>query len=142
MAELDLLNLARAATANEVTWFSQMVTVTFAMIVAIYYFLNQASLPLKIFGFVAYMVGMLMLLGEMLIESNVKTAAIAALRAMPQAKLAAPTQQYIAVLGSWLGISTSIVFNVSFWILWIGTFYLLFFWKKSREEREVFIQKS
>jgi hypothetical protein len=27
-------------------------------------------------------------------------------------------------------MSTAFMFNASFWILWIGVFYLLFFWKK------------
>jgi hypothetical protein len=35
VSELDLLNLARSATEHEVTWFAQMITINFAMIVAI-----------------------------------------------------------------------------------------------------------
>jgi hypothetical protein len=132
MTELDLLNLARSATQNDVTWFSQMITITFAMVVAIYYFLNQAKIGLKIVAFVAYMVGMLVFLGEMLIETNVKTQALAALQALPNPS--APTRQLVGVTYSWLGTSTAVVFNASFWILWIGIFYLLFFWKKGAEQ--------
>jgi hypothetical protein len=130
MAELDLLNLARGATANEVSWFAQILTINFAMVVAIYYFLNQARLALRIFGFVAYMIGMLMYWGEMLIEANVKAAALAALKRLPPASISGPTRQFIGVSQSWLGLTTSVVFNLSFWILWIGIFYLLFFWKR------------
>ena len=131
MTELDLLTIARSATANDVAWFSQMITITFAMVVAIYYFLNQAKIGLKIVAFTAYTVGMLVFLGEMLIESNVKGQALAALGALPQKSL--PTQQLLGVTGSWLGTGTAVVFNGSFWILWLGMFYLLFFWKKGSE---------
>jgi hypothetical protein len=132
MSELDLLNLARSATQNEVTWFTQIITINFAMIVAIYYFLNQAKIALKAFSFVAYMVGSLIFVGEMLIEGNVKLMALAALKALPS--LALPTRQYIGVTESWLGLTTAFVFNASVWVLWLGIFYLLFFWKKSAHE--------
>ena len=132
MSELDLLNIARSATQDEVSWFTQMVTITFAMIVAVYYFLHQADLLTRIVAFVAYLVGMLIFWGEMLIESNLKGATLAALKALQNTGPVA--QNYIAVNASWLGITTSIVFSAAFWVLWGGIFYLVFFWKKSVRE--------
>lgn len=132
MSELDLLNLARSATTNEVSWFVQIITINFAMIVGIYYFLNQARLPLRIFAFVAYMLGMLLFLGEMLIETSLKYRVMMQLSALPHASPV--VQQYVGVIQSWLGMATAIVFNSAFWILWIGVFYLLFFWKKAAHE--------
>ncbi len=132
MSELDLLNLARSATQNEVTWFTQIIAINFAMIVAIFYFLNQAKIALKIFSFVAYILGSSIFLGEMLIEGNVKFQALAVLKALPSMTL--PTRQYVGVNESWLGVATAVVFNASFWVLWVGIFYLLFFWKKSGHE--------
>ena len=134
MTELDLLNLARAATVNEMSWFGQLITMNFAMVVAIYYFLNQAKVALKIFSFVAYMTGTLVFAGQMLIETNVKFAAITALKALPASSVALPARQYIAVLESWLGMTTSFVFNSAFWVLGVGVFYLLFFWEKATYE--------
>jgi hypothetical protein len=131
MSELDLLNLARSATQNEVTWFTQIITINFAMIVAIYYFLNQAKLALKVFSFLAYPIGSAIFLGEMLIEGNLKVMALQAMKQLPS--LALPTRQYIGVNESWLGLATAVVFNGAFWLLWIGIFYLLFFWKKSAD---------
>ena len=78
MSELDLLNLARSTTEHQVTWFAQVITINFGMVVAIYYFLNRARIALKIFGFFAYTTGMLVLLGEMLVEANVKVGVIEA----------------------------------------------------------------
>ncbi len=132
MSELDLLNLARAATQDEVAWFTQMITISFAMVVAVYYFLHQSDVLTRIIAFVAYMVGMLIFWGEMLIESNLKFAAFAQLRAM--AHLGPVTQQYIGVHSSWLGSTVAIVFSSSFWVLWGSIFYLVFFWKKALRE--------
>jgi hypothetical protein len=131
MTELDLLNLTRSATVNEVSWFSQMITINFAMVVAIYYFLNQANLTLRLFAFVAYTIGMLVFLGEMLIETNIKAGVSEALAALPAQSLSRPTLYYLAAAHSWLGMTTVVVFNASFWVLWLSVFYLLFFWKKS-----------
>jgi hypothetical protein len=56
VSELDLLNLARWTKEHQVTWFAQMITINFGMVVAIYYFLHGAKLALKIFTFFAYTV--------------------------------------------------------------------------------------
>lgn len=127
MSELDLLNLARSTTEHEVTWFAQMLTINFAMVVAIYYFLNAARLTLKLFSFFAYTVGMLVLLGEMLAETNVKAGVIEALQSLPSAQLSRPSVHYLAVSNSWLALTTRITFNLSIWVLWLGVLYLLFF---------------
>jgi hypothetical protein len=132
MTELDLLNLARSATQNEVTWLTQMITITFAMVVAVYYFLHQADLLTRIVAFVAYLIGMLIFWGELLIESNLKFAIFAALKALP--KLGPVAQNYIGVSGSWLGTTVAVVFSASFWVLLGGVFYLVFFWKKAIRE--------
>ena len=128
MSEQELLGLARSITANEVNWFGQIITINFAMIVGIYYFLNRAQTPLKLFAFGVYFVGMLLYLGEMLLETNVKAAAIGSLAALPHRSDVA--QAYLDVSGSWLGILTAVLFNGAFWLLAVGVFYLLFFWKE------------
>jgi len=139
MTELDLLNLARGSTAIEIGYFAQMITINFAMIVAIYYFLNQANLVMKIMAFIAYMVGMALFLGEMLFETNVKVTVLAALKALPHAS--AITTLYLALYDTWLGVTIAALLNGAVWILVLGVFYLLFFWKKSPEERDVTIRQ-
>ena len=132
MSELDLLNLARSTTEHQVTWFAQMVTINFGMIVAIYYFLHSAKLRLRIFTFFAYSVAMLVLLGEMLVETNVKLGVIEALRALPSEHLSRPSAHYLGVFDSWVSLVTRITFNLSVWLFWLGVFYLLFFWRERR----------
>lgn len=130
MSELDLLNLARSTTENEVTWFAQMITINFGMVVAIYYFLHGAKLALKVFTFFAYTVGMMVLLGEMLVEANLKAGVLEALHALPPDQLSRPTVRYLAVHDSWLVLTTTITFNLSIWLFWFAMFYLLFLWKR------------
>jgi hypothetical protein len=130
LSELDLLNLARSTTEHEVTWFAQVITINFGMIVAIYYFLNRASITLKVFAFIAYMIGMLVLLGEMLVEANTRVGVIEALRGLPSEQISRPTVHYLAVHDSWISSMTRLTFNLSCWILWIGVLYLLFWWKQ------------
>jgi hypothetical protein len=136
MSELDLLNLARSATEHEVAWFAQMLTINFAIVVAIYYFLNTATMALKLFSFLAYTVGMIVLLGQMLVEANVKMGAIEALRALPADQLSRPSVQYLAVSNSWLAFATGITFNLSVWLLWLGVLYLLFLSKRHWKARD------
>jgi hypothetical protein len=138
MTELDLLNLCRAATTNEIGYFTQMITINFAMIVAIYYFLNQARLVMKLFAFLAYMVGMLLFLAQMLFETNFKFGVMEALRAMPH--LSSVTERYLDLYDTWLGTTASVLFNGAIWVLCLGIAYLLFVWKKSPEERDVRIR--
>jgi hypothetical protein len=130
VSELDLLNLARSTTEHEVAWFAQMITINFGMVVAIYYFLHRAKPALKVFTFLAYSIGMLVLLGEMLVEANVKEGVIESMRALPAEHLSRPTVRYLAVYDSWISFVTRITFNLSVWLLLLGIFYLLFLWRR------------
>ena len=132
MSEQELLGLARSMTANEVAWFGQVITINFAMIVGIYYFLNRAQLALKLFAFAAYLVGMLFYWAQILLESNVKIVVLKSLRELPHPSSVGQT--YSGVFGSWLGILMAVLFNGAFWVLAIGIFYLLFFWKEKRPD--------
>ncbi len=140
MTELDLLTMARGAAANETGYFTQIITINFAMIVAIYYFLNQARLAMKLFAFFAYMVGMLLFFGQMLLESSLHYTLLMQIQALPHPSPIA--QEYVGLRGTWLGIGTAILFNGALWVLVIGAFFLLFFWKKQPEERDVTIRAS
>lgn len=131
MSELDLINLGRAATANEVSWFAQIITINFAMVVGIYYFLHRARLGMKLFAFFAYTLGMLLYLGEMLVEASMRATVLIALRAVPHPLLM--TQEYIGLAQSWLGIATTVLFNGALWVLWLGMIYLLFFWRRGED---------
>ena len=133
MSELDLLNVGRSCGQSISSDFAQVITITFAMVVAIYYFLHQAGIRMKLFAFALYTCGMLVYLGMMLLESNVGVGAQEALRAIPSTAQSLPTQHYLGVHTSWVGMTSSLLLNLVYWILWLGTGYLLFFWRKPHE---------
>lgn len=128
MTELDLLNLSRSSTQNEISLFTQVITINFAMVVGLYYFLHRARTAIKVFAFVVYLVGMLLFLGEMLMESGMKLGVFQQMRALPHPS--ALIQYYLALNSSWVERTTAILFNTAFWILVIGVGYLTFFWDK------------
>jgi hypothetical protein len=133
MTELDLLNVARASGQAVTSDFAQVITISFAMVVAIYYFLHQAGLRMKWFAFLLYTCGMFTYLGMMLMESAVAIGAVKALQAIPASQQALPTAYLLGMRTSWVGITCSVLVNLVYWILWIGMSLLLFFWKRPAE---------
>jgi hypothetical protein len=131
MSELDLLNLARAAGDDVMTAFGQVITITFAMVIGIYYFLNEAKIGLKLFSYLIYSIGMFLYFGSMVAHSNIVAGVNEALRALPQDRLARPTAYFLAVRDSWVGHLESALITGGFWVLWLSIAYLLFVWKKS-----------
>ena len=136
MSEVDLLNLARSTTEHEVTWFIQMISINFAMIVGIYYFLNRATIALKIFSFFVYSVGMLVLLGQIVVESNTKVGTVEALRSLPSVQLSRPSVRYLAVNDHWISSLITVTFNLAVWLLLISVFYLLFLRRLERNPQD------
>ena len=133
MSQLDILNLARSCGQTISSDFAQVITITFAMVIAIYYFLHQAGIRMKIFAFAIYTCGMLTYLVMMLLESGVLIGALKALSAIPVTAQEVPTQFYLGVRSSPVGTISSFLLNLVYWVLWLGTGYLLFFWRKPGE---------
>jgi ABC-type xylose transport system permease subunit len=131
MNELDLLNLSRSISQEDISLFTQVITINFAMVVGLYYFLHRARTAMKVFAFAVYLVGMLLFLGMMLLETNISYEAQRELKALPHPSQM--TQYYLALNDSWLAHDTIVLFNVAFWILIIGVGYLTFFWDKDAE---------
>jgi hypothetical protein len=133
MSEVDLLNMARSIAQTITTDFAEIITITFAMVVATYYFLHRAGLGMKLFAFAIYTCGMFMFFGMMLMESSVALGVHQALRAIPETARSLPTAQFLGIRSSWVGMVSTALLNLLFLVLWIGTSYLLFFWRKPDE---------
>jgi hypothetical protein len=135
MTELDLFNIARSAGDDIITDFGQVITITFAMVIGIFYFLNEAKAGLKIFSYLIYSIGMFLYFGVMIVHTNVIVGVREALQALPQDHLSRPTLHYISVNDSWVGHTETALVTGGFWVLWLSVAYLLFVWRKADHEK-------
>lgn len=135
MGEIELIGLIRDVNAQYAVLFGQIITINFAMIVAIYYFLHRSAVLFRISAFGFYAIGMLALIGLMLEQSNYKYQALLALRAIPSARRSPVTDSLLAVNQSWLAQTTSFFLNISLWVLFVVVAYLLFCWRGDPERR-------
>ena len=130
MSEFELVQIVEAATAQMTVLIGQIIAINFAMMVAIYYFLNQAGRALKIAAFVLYSLGSFMFLLLAVRESNIAVAAGTSLRALGYDGLSAVPRAMADFNGSWQALALNVTINLSFWALWLGVVFLLFFWRK------------
>lgn len=135
MGENELIGMIRDVNAQYAVLFGQIITINFAMIVAIYYFLHRSTLLFRIAAFGFYAIGMLALIGLMLEQSNYKYQALLALRALPVTKRSPVTDSLLAVNQSWLAQTTSFFLNSSLWVLFAVVAYLLFWWRGDPDRR-------
>jgi hypothetical protein len=136
MGEAELFSIISEAQTQIAGLFGQIISINLAMIVGIYYFLRRGSLGLRLFAYIVYLIGMFRFLGLMLIQSNVAVGGLEGLRALPSDHLSRPAQRLLVVSDSWIGIGSSAVGNIAFWVLLIGVTYLLFFWKDHEKAGE------
>lgn len=134
MGEVELIGIIRDSNVQYASLFGLMITINFAMIVGIYYFLHQAPLKLKLAAFGVYAIGMLSLIGLMLTEANLRYLAIEALDALPPERLTAVGAGYLRVRHSWLFVATSLFLNIAVWVLFAVVAYLLFWWRDHRRD--------
>src|SRR4051794_35188877 len=135
MGETELIGIIRDVNVQYSVLFGQIITINFAMIVAIYYFLHRTTVLFRIAAFGFYTIGMLALIGLMLEQSNFKSEALIALAAIPPANQSQMTESVLALHRSWLTQATALFLDVSLWVLFVAVAYLLFGWRGDPEAR-------
>ena len=133
MGETELIGLIRDVNAQYATLFGEIITINFAMIVAIYYFLHRAGLLFRLAAFGFYAIGMLALIGLMLEQANYKMQALNGLMALP--RRSGIGDSVVAINQSWLSGITSLFLNASLWVLFAAVAYLLFWWPGDPEKK-------
>ncbi|MBI3437330.1 MAG: hypothetical protein HY054_01525 [Proteobacteria bacterium] len=128
MTEADLFEIIRGTNTQIASLYGQVISINFAMVVAVYYFLNRSRWTMKFMSFLIYLIGMLMFVGLMLEESNVKVLAYNALAALPAQS--AMVRDFLALRQSWLFTTTSVFLNLGLWTLPLAICFLLFFWRR------------
>ncbi len=134
MTQAELFTLVQQVHEQYATLIAQVITINFAMIVAIFYFLHRARLGFRVAAFGFYLIGMLTLVGMMLQEANVKAIALSAMAAIPSAEQSSVVQSYLILQGRWLFRIISIFQNGSLWALVSVIAYMLFWWRNPNEK--------
>lgn len=133
MSETELIGIIRDVNAQYATLFGEIITINFAMIVAIYYFLHRAPLLFRIAAFIFYTIGMLALVGLLLEQGNYKIEALAALASLPPASRSAIGDSILVLNASSLARTTALFLNAGLWVLYAVVAYLLFLWRGDPE---------
>ena len=128
MSQAELFAIVQQVHEQYAALFGQVITINFAMIVAIFYFLYRARLGFRIAAFVFYLIGMLAIVGQMLQAANVKGIALAAMAAIPVTDQVPVVQSYLALQGVWLFRATGFFLNAALWALVGVIAYMLFWW--------------
>ncbi len=130
MGEAELIDAIRASNQQIAALYGQVISINFAMVVAVFYFLNRSRFTIKLLAFLIYLVGMMMFIGLMLEESNIKRIAMRALADIPPDSLSPMGSGMIALHQSWLFVATAVFLNAGLWALIISIGFLLFVWRK------------
>lgn len=135
MSQAEIFNLIQQVQDQYAALFAQVITINFAMIVAVFYFLHRTSLRFRVAAFLFYITGMLALVGMMLHAANVKAIALGALTAIPAGERDGVVAAYLAFQDSWLARASALFQNASVWLLLGVVSYMLFLWRNPQGER-------
>lgn len=131
MSEYEILSLLENYTEQQMQLIVQVVSLHFALMVAVFYFLHRSGLIMKLAVFGLYTLGYSLFLGLIYNLSIEVVAAQQDLVALRQGgdDLSAISQAALNDLRPFVNVA-SVIGNTAFLALWAGAIYFLFFWKK------------
>lgn len=134
MTEAEILQLLESYTEQQTQLIIQVVSLHFALVVAVFYFLHRSGLIMKVAIFALYTLGNALFLGLIYNLSIKVVAARNDLLALQSngTELSTISLSVLNNLQPYVNIA-SIIANISFVALWIGAVYFLFFWKRPKD---------
>ncbi|MEO0981391.1 MAG: hypothetical protein AAFX03_01935 [Pseudomonadota bacterium] len=130
MTEAEIVGVIQTSAAQITQIVSQIIAINFAMIVAIYYFLNQASWRLKLATFLLYSLGLQMYVLLAAQQSAILGGAAEIIETWGAEDIGPVLLSLEAFAKGGQGLALNITLNLSIYALWFGVAYLLFFWKR------------
>ena len=135
MSEAELLELYAMSKAQLDQSFAQLIALSSALIVAIYYFLHRSGIWLKIAVFVLYAIGWYVLVMSAVSTGGLMQGVVADLAAIQNAgNASAATTSLLNQLRSGANIVYLVAANAANFLLLIGAFIFLFFWKPPADD--------
>lgn len=135
MSEYEVLTLLNDVRSDQTVVIAQILSLHLAMIVGVFYFLHRSGLRMKIAVFLLYTLGYALHLGLIWNASQLAIGVRNDLIAIAESgeRLSgigyAALQQTNAAFTNWV----SVVGNIAFLMLWFGTAYFLFFWRRPHD---------
>jgi hypothetical protein len=133
MSEYEILDLYASATADQTAIIGLLISLHFAMIVGIFYFLHRSGWAMKAAILVLYTLGYALLIGLMFNQSAMVFGASRDLIALTEAGSRLTGVGYTALQQASDESWVNIVATVALLALWFGTVFFLFFWKRPKE---------
>lgn len=131
MSEYELLEIIRDSVRQIVFLVTQIVAISFAMIVAVYYFLSESGWVLKLVALLLYSLGVSMY-GLLAIREGLwGLAASNELNARPPESLSLATQELMTFQADPISLALNAILNASIFVLWFVTTTFLLFWKRA-----------
>jgi hypothetical protein len=132
MSEYEVLTILSAIQGEQTVIVAQIVSLHLAMIVGIFYFLHRSGLVMKLAVLAVYtlayalFIGLLSNLSLQLLGARADLIAITESGGRLSGLGNATLQQTSTILHNWV----SLIANVTFLVLWVGTVAFLFFWRR------------
>lgn len=134
MSEHEILELLQGYDAAQQNALAQVISLHFVIAAAVYYFLHRSGLAMKVAVFALYALGNAMYVALMYNLSHQVIGAREQLQALQTAGPISPiTEAVLRNTGEAWSNSLAILTNTAFLTLWLGTTYLLFFWKRPKD---------
>lgn len=132
MTEFEILDLVGAVQSDQIAVITQLISLHLAIVVGIFYFLYRSGIVMKLGIALLYTLGYAMIIGLIVNTSGQLGAARADLLAIKQAngRLSASGEMLLVQTDISPANWVSLVSNVVFIVLWLGTIGFLFFWKR------------
>lgn len=136
MTEAELLDLFTQTRVHLDQTIAQLIALNFALVIAIYYFLYRAGLFLKIAIFILYAIGCFVFVSSAGIAGQEMLEIANELLTLRKARQAGEvTNQILDALSGPTSAAYILAANAANFLLLIGAFAFLFFWKPSGNER-------
>jgi len=133
MSEYEILDLYASATADQTAIVGLLISLHFAMIVGIFYFLHRSGIAMKLAILILYTLGYALLFGLMFNQSAVVYGASRDLVVLTESGARLSGAGYAALQQASDTSWVNIVATIALVSLWLGTVFFLFFWKRPKE---------
>ncbi|MBX7495029.1 hypothetical protein K3172_04055 [Qipengyuania sp. 6B39] len=133
MGESELFGVIQDVSGLYATLMGMMITISFAMVAAVWSVLHRVGTGMKLAAFALYGVGMALLGSMMLQQAHLREQAVAAMRGLPGERSAFAAAFLETQQSGWFTL-VWLFQHAAPWLLMAGVAWLLFAWK-GREPR-------